>query len=180
MEYYLMEEEPGNRIPYGINKDRAVDMRKLLKGEYDGIPERNIVQMDLPMETFFPDLLCSPWVMVSRPFMEVIRMYMPKTVYRPVKLWCRETGINHTYYMPFLPELDCMSDQTRYNSIGNRITERVLCREQIRKTPIFMIKGYHEKKCIAARLDLVESLLRREVRGIQLERVRQDMEPVRC
>ena len=24
MEYYLMEEEPGNRIPYGINKDRAV------------------------------------------------------------------------------------------------------------------------------------------------------------
>ena len=107
-------------------------------------------------------------------------MYMPKTVYRQVKLWCRETGINHTYYMPFLPELDCMSDQTRYNSIGNRITERVLCREQIRKTPIFMIKGYHEKKCIAARLDLVESLLRREVRGIQLERVRQDMEPVRC
>lgn len=169
MNYYLIETEEGNRIPYHINKNRAIDIRMLTKEKIYRIPMWSVMEMKLSNEGFFPDLLCSPCILLSKCFMETIVMYQPDTVYRGIKLWDRESGINATYYMPILNEVDCISEKTQFNKIGNRIVKLILDKEKIKPYAAFRIKDYG-KNCIVGRMDFVESLLRRGVKGIRVDK----------
>lgn len=173
MDFFLIEEEEGNRIPYNINKNRVIDIRLLTRESYQKIPVWNVVEMEFPAEGFFPNLLCLPFVLVSKGFMETMVMYDPDIPYRSVKLWDRKSGQNGTYFIPLLEEIECISEKSKYNKVGNRITELVLNYEQVRDKIVFKVRGY-DRKCIVGRMDLVESLLRRKARGIQIEKVRMD------
>jgi len=170
MEYLLIETDEKNRIPYGINKNRAVDSRMLTKEEIGRMSMWNIVEMELPMEFFFPNLLCRPFVMVSDTIIKTIRMYQPEAIYRGIKLWHRESGTNASYFIPILDEIACLSEQTQYNSVGNRIVKPVLDKSKIGDTAVFKIKDY-DKSCLIGREDFVESILRRGIRGIRMEEV---------
>lgn len=167
MEYFLIETNEKNKIPYKINKNRAIDIRLLTREKFHRISMWNMMEMDFPMEGFFPDLLCSPCILVSKCVMETIIMYQPDVPYKGVKLWNRESGANATYFMPVLNEVECISDETIYNNTGNRIEKLVLDREKIKPFAVFRIKEYG-RNCIVGRLDFVESMLRREARGIEL------------
>lgn len=92
---------------------------------------------------------------------------VPDVPYKGVKLWNRESGANATYSMPILDEVECISDETLYNNIGNRIVKLVLDREKIKPYAVFRINGY-KRNCIVGRMDFVESILRRGAIGIKL------------
>lgn len=128
--------------------------------------------MDFPREGFFPDMLCDPCILVSRCFMETIMMYQGEIPYRIVKVWERGSGINETYFIPILEEVDCVSSRTQYNRMGNRITKLVLEKEKIKPYAVFRIKNY-DRNCVVGRMDFVESLLRRGAEGIKLMEVEQ-------
>ena len=147
MKYFLIGTDEKNRIPYNINKNRVVDVRTLTREGIGTLPMWNIIGMDLPDEGFFPDLICSPFVLMSKNCIKTAAMYQPDIIYRGVKLWDKGSGVNRT---------------------GNRITRLVLDRDRIGENAVFRIKGYN-RGCIAGRLDFVESLLRREAGGITLE-----------
>lgn len=167
MEYFLIETNEKNKIPYKINKNRAIDIRMLTRERICQLPMWNMMEMDFPMEGFFPDILCSPCILVSKCVMETIIMYQPDVPYKGVKLWNRESGANATYSMPILDEVECISDETLYNNIGNRIVKLVLDREKIKPYAVFRINGY-KRNCIVGRMDFVESILRRGAVGIKL------------
>lgn len=167
MEYFLIETNEKNKIPYKINKNRAIDIRMLTRERICQLPMWNMMEMDFPMEGFFPDILCSPCILVSKCVMETIIMYQPDVPYKGVKLWNRESGANATYSMPILDEVECISDETLYNNIGNRIVKLVLDREKIKPYAVFRINGY-KRNCIVGRMDFVESILRRGAIGIKL------------
>ena len=57
----------------------------------------NIIGMDLPDEGFFPDLICSPFVLMSENCIKTAAMYQPDIIYRGVKLWDKGSGVNRTY-----------------------------------------------------------------------------------
>ena len=170
MKYFLIETGEGNRIPYNINKNRAIDIRFLTMDGIRRFPQWNVMEMNFPMEGFFPDLLCSPCIMVSRCFMEAALMYHASIPYIGAKLWDRESGSNATYFFPIFEEVECLSDKCQYNSIGNRMTEVVLEEDKISAFAAFRIKDF-ERNCIVGRLDFVESLLRRGIQGIKLTEV---------
>ncbi len=168
MKYFLIGTDEKNRIPYNINKNRAVDVRTLTREGIGTLPMWNIIGMDLPDEGFFPDLICSPFVLMSKNCIKTAAMYQTDIIYRGVKLWDKGSGVNRTYYLTILEELDCMSGQTQFNTVGNRVTRLVLDRDRIGGNAVFRIKGYN-RSCIAGRLDFVESLLRRGIEGITLD-----------
>lgn len=167
MNYLLIETDEGNRIPYNINKNHAVDIRMLTKEKIGQLPMWNVVEMDFPDRGFFPDLFCFPCLLLSRCFMETIMMYQHDTPYKAAKLWERKTGINATYFMPVLEEVDCISEKSQYNNNGNRIIKLILDKDKIAPYAVFKIKGY-ERNCIVGRMDFAESLMRRNVRGVKM------------
>lgn len=170
MEYLLIETDEENPIPYAINKNRAVDIRMITREGFDGLSKWNLVEMELPMEFFFPDLLCRPCVMVSEEMVKTILIYHPETLYRGVKLWERKSGTNASYFIPLLEEIPCLSERTQYNSTGNRIGKPVLDKSKIGDAAVFKIKNF-DRNCIVGREDFVESILRRRIRGIRMEEV---------
>ncbi|MEZ3495147.1 MAG: hypothetical protein K1W38_23355, partial [Lachnospiraceae bacterium] len=149
---------------------RALDIRKLTREGIDTLPRWNIISMDLPDEGFFSDLICSPYILMSRECIRAVTMYQPDIVYKGVKLWESDSGVNRTYFLAIIEELDCMSKETQRSAMGNRIIRLVLDEEKIGSNAVFRIKGC-DKSCIVVRLDVVESLLRRGVQGITLEEV---------
>lgn len=97
-------------------------------------------------------------------------MYQPDILFKGVKLWDKKSGINATYFLTILDKLDCMSEQTQFNSVGNRVTKLVLDRDKIGSKAVFEIKGF-DRKYIVGRMDFVESILRRGAEGITLEEI---------
>lgn len=170
MEYFLIETDEMNPIPYLINKNWGLDTRMLTKEKIDQISRWSMMEMNFPEEGFFPDLLCDPCIMVSKTVMEVIRMYHPNVPYKGVKLWDKKTGVNATYCIPILDMVDCISEETIYNNIGNRIEKLVLDQEKIKPYAVFKVKGY-KSRCIVGRMDFLESVLKRGARGMKVEAV---------
>ncbi len=167
MEYFLIETDEKNRIPYNINKNHVIDSRMLTREKTGRLGMWNIVEMDLPMEVFFPDLICRPFIMVSDIILKTMLMYHPEIPYCGIKLWHKESGTNVSYFIPFLDEIDCLSEQSQYNLMGNRVVKPVLDKDKIVDKAVFRIHGY-DKKCIVGRLDFVESVLRRGMSGIRM------------
>lgn len=173
MKYFLIETDKTNLIPYGVNNNRAVDIRLINKNEYKKIPQWNVMTMDLPSEPLLPDLICSPCVLLSQMCMTAIQMYAPWIQYRMVKLWNRESGLNATYFIPILEEIDCLSDRTQYNTVGNRILNIVLNKDKIGSNVVFKLKNTVQNGFIG-RMDFVESIIRRGAQGILLTEIEID------
>ena len=170
MKYFLIEMDEKNKNPYNSNKNQVIDIRKLTRENLNSMPLWNIVEMDFPMEGFFPDVICSPFILLSEICMKTVMRYQPDVPYKGMKLWDKESGVNANYFLPILDEVDCMSDKTELNSVGNRIVKLVLDKEKIGTKVVFKIKGY-DRKGIVGRMDFVESILRRDARGIKLEEI---------
>lgn len=170
MKYFTIEVDEESHVPYNINLSRAIDIRHLTRENIHKVKRWTLVDMALPMEVFFPDILCFPFIMVSETFLRTIILYYREVVYRSVKLWHRESGCSASYFIPILNEPDCLSETTQYNTPRTRITRLVLDRGKIGTESVFRVKGDDRKRMIG-REDFVESILRRDVRGIRLEEV---------
>lgn len=94
----------------------------------------------------------------------------PNVPYIGAKLWDKQTGANATYSIPILDEVECISPETIFNNIGNRIEKLVLEQDKIKPYAVFKIKGY-KRKCIVGRMDFLESVLKRGGRGMRVETI---------
>ena len=57
MKFFWVGTDKRNHIPYGINVNRAVDLRYANRMNAYRIPNCCVVDMKTPMEVFFPDIL---------------------------------------------------------------------------------------------------------------------------
>ncbi len=70
--------------------------------------------------------------------------------------------------MPFVEEVDCLSEQTKRSRGGTELLEIVLREEAVVGKPVFRIARFTHVYLIV-RLDALESMLRRRVRGITIK-----------
>lgn len=115
-------------------------------------------------------MICSPFLLLSETYLKTIIMYEAEVLYKGIKLWDKESGINATYMLSVLEEPDCLSEKTQLNSVGNRILKLVLDEEKVSSKAVFRLKKY-DKNGIIGRMDFVESILRRGITGIKLTEV---------
>lgn len=170
MKYFWIETDTRNHIPYGINAERKIDIRDVNRRNAYRIPNCCIIDMKVPDEVFFADMLLDPLMLVSEPFVDALEVYAPGTVFKTVYLLHKESGIHRTYFMPFLEEVDCLDESTAKTGRGTVLKEIVLKKEAVGDRSVFRIAGYMTQYVIG-RVDFVEGILRRHVRGIKLKEV---------
>ena len=83
---------------------------------------------------------------------DVIKMYEPTTQFKEIILLDRKNATSEIYYIPLLEHCDCLAPESELSRGRDTLI-----------TPVLELYA-------VARLDLVESLLRRGGRGIGLER----------
>lgn len=130
------------------------------------IPERNIVYCDSEEKQEFIDILDGQLCLVSKTVRNVFRMYEKGITYKFFCFLNNITGEYANYYAPIIPATYCLAEGIPVQKNDIKIKQ-----EAISEASIFRAEN-QEKEIIVVRLDVAESLLRRNLQGIELIRLK--------
>jgi len=116
----------------------------------------------------YGDIITSPVYLVSDEMKVLFAKYDKTLVFKAVRLVDEDSKKQTLYWIMGVEELHCLSEQTVLNP--PRMRHLVLDQDKINKTPIFKLGGILENYLIV-RLDVAESLLRRNFYGIELRKM---------
>ena len=97
----------------------------------------------------------------------IFKLYAPATVIKRVLLMGESSDEAYEYIIPILKRIDCLSDRTTFRR-GRYIDKGILIGKNIPDTALFKIPNVDGMSTVA-RLDFVESLLKRGMKGICLQ-----------
>ncbi|MCL1989419.1 MAG: hypothetical protein FWG67_00865 [Defluviitaleaceae bacterium] len=118
-----------------------------------------------------------PMMLISHKLKKIVSQYQPNIDFQMALLIERERAHQDMYHLMNVPEIDALADDISFDNSGYART-LVLDEKKIGATRIFRIKG-HNKKLIV-RLDVAESLLRRDGAGMTFEKVKMKEEEKTC
>lgn len=168
MKYFLLQADTRlNTLPEIFEWFQRVDRRNIRMGKSYKIEDRQLFFIKSSPNTFFPDVLSFPFFMVSERMMQVIMLYEPKTIFKEIVLLDSKHAKSHIYYIPVLEYLDCLSDKSILTRDKSTILNAVINLDKVGDKSIFYIAGVGNLYTVA-RLDIVESFLRRGVKTIGL------------
>lgn len=171
MDYFILTQDKRyRRVPtlHGLNQ--PVMHRDLKPGSAYKIADVGVYFSNSEYPQDYIDIMDHQLFMVSRDMKKVFQMYDPSMRF---KLFCvlnRKTNEMGEYYAPIFREIDCVSENSQFNLDKSFIKHLVLHRSMIGEQSIFRVSGLR-KETVIIRLDVAESLLRRKLRGISLNRV---------
>lgn len=152
-----------------------IDMRRSIKEEYleegESYKQANIslinTRNSFGGDTNYPDIMDKGIFMLSDKAYEIYKLYEPPTTIKRVLLVGESRNEGYEYIIPILKKVNCLSNRTTFKR-GRYIDEGVLIEKDIPDLVLFQIP-YIDGMCTVARLDFVESLLKRDMRGICLQ-----------
>ena len=170
MRYFLLKNDPKyNTSPVIENWYPKIDVRLIRKETGHKLPKRELLFIQSNPDTIFTDIIDFPFFLGTKMVRDVIKMYEPTTQFKEIILLDRKNATSEIYYIPLLEHCDCLAPESELSRGRDTLITAVLDPEKIEDRSIFYLGGF-SKLYAVARLDLVESLLRRGGRGIGLER----------
>lgn len=171
MKYFqLQEDERITHRPQLVDVNDKMDTRDICMERAYRLPYRELVLVRGKSATIFTDVITKPFLLVSEKVRNVILMYEPGIVMKELVLLDRENALAETYYLPILPEVDCLGEGTEYNPAHTALKKIVINREKAMGKTIFKLAGV-KGQYIICNLDIVESILKRGCLGIGLTEV---------
>lgn len=172
MKYFLVRMDPQfDTAPEIIDWFKRIDRRDIRHGESYKIENRQLFFIKGRPQTTFPDILSFPYFMVTEIIRNVIRMYEPHTIFKEIVLLDQENSDTCTYYIPVLEYVDCLSIYSKLTKDRSTILEGVLNKGKVSDCSIFYLEGVGNLYTVV-RMDLVESILRRGAKGLELNEVK--------
>ena len=144
-----------------------IDTRDFVPERFQHVPNKTLFFVHSNPNLVFIDMLSSPFFMVTKPVRKVLELYNPHLPSKQIVLLDRDSGLSEVYYIPLFKRISCLHADTQLNVGKTHIEKVVLNRIAIKDTPVFRIEDISEPY-IVARMDVVESILKREPRGIEL------------
>lgn len=117
------------------------------------------------------DFIENPVTLVSDQLKQILEKYEPKLFFKPMMLMelGKRPPRQELYWLMAAQRIDCLSPQSEFN-INGTLKRLVIDDKKISREKIFQIKGIIED-LLLIRLDVAESLLRRDFTGIKLKKV---------
>lgn len=165
MKYFILTNGDKNPFPQIINWSQTIDVRKLTREEYQKMPPFIQLNAKLGMDGVFPDVIAKPFLLLSRPAMEVTALYDSTIPFLFFVLFDTEKGECSSYFCPVLEDEDCLVKMP-----GLRQREIILDRQKMRGIPLFRVRNGPDSHTII-RMDLAESVMERKIVGLELEEV---------
>lgn len=171
MRYFLLEQdEDFSDVPYVKSWPEKFDVRKIKQNQSYRLPRRVLLEIHSNEHTVFSDVIVKPFLLFSNTARETVSIYESRIPYKQVVLLDVEYGLTSIYFLPVLETVDCLSPKSELNPGRTVIRHAIIEALKLPDRSIFKLgntKGTH----IVVRLDLAESLLRRNVRGINFREI---------
>lgn len=169
MKFYILETDASYTNCPRIKKwFGRIDHRDLNLHDAHKIPYRQLFMIHESETTVFTSIVDKPFPLVSAEVKEVFDMYEPYIPYKEIILLDQKFQRMEVYYLPILEEVDCLHEKSEYNLDKSVIKKGVIDYGKTEGKAIFRLKGFGHYYMVG-RLDLVESILKRNVRGIGLK-----------
>lgn len=129
------------------------------------------VQENRGLEPEYADYIQGQIPLIGERFYKILSKYAPDTFFHRVVLVEKQSGKQSHFYCMIPPEIECSEKlKSTYDTTG-QVKEFVLDASKVGTHKLFMAKDYQRK--VIVRLDVAESILRREPNGIWFEPVKQ-------
>ena len=116
MKYYLLNwEEKGNPVPRIRNWMDRLDYHAIQRKEMEKLPERTILLLEENKDTLFCDIVEKPFLLVSKMFWEISKMYEVPVRGKEMILLDGVNGFAEIYYMARYPTYECLSEKAVFN-----------------------------------------------------------------
>lgn len=173
MKYYeLRGNERYKFMPRLINWFDEFDVRNISIGRFHRLPKRHLIKIKGSEKIIFYDIIFSPFLLVSHAVKGVIQMYGDPAYFREIILLNPQNGNSELYYLPVFAEtVDLLIGYKIYDKGSCKIEpNRDMERTMILDRNIFWIHDGRKRHIIISQ-DLAESLLMRDVTGIDLQEI---------
>lgn len=171
MDYFILSQDKRYlRTPFFQDFNGLIWRKNLTTSGSQKIPDVNSLFANSEQEQDLIDILDGQLFLVSNIVKQVFLLYETSIRF---KMFCVLNQLRNEvgeYYAPIFRDVDCISDESQFNLDKSFIKKLVLKKEMLKNYAIFRVAGL---RCdiIIIRLDVAESLLRRKIRGMKLQRV---------
>ena len=174
MDYFLLkQDEEYTNAPMLMDVFKNIDVRNINLLNAHKIDDIVILNVKCNDETEFLDILDRNLFLISKEMKKIIKKYDSEILFKTIPLIDLPHERQENYYMPIFEEVECLSEKSELNLNKTVVKKIILNKEKIRNKKIFKIKE-SSKTLVVIRLDVAESLLRREFKGMCLERLEID------
>ncbi|UZP04980.1 hypothetical protein JW813_08205 [Clostridium botulinum] len=174
MDYFLLkQDEEYTNAPMLMDVFKNIDVRNINLLNAHKIDDIVILNVKCNDETEFLDILDRNLFLISKEMKKIIKKYDSEILFKTIPLIDLPHERQENYYMPIFEEIECLSEKAELNLNKTVVKKIILDKEKIRNKKIFKIKE-SSKTLVVIRLDVAESLLRREFKGMCLERLEID------
>lgn len=171
MDYYLIcQDEEYSNYPRINNLYNSIELKPKEICDYKKIEDKTTLKISDDFSIDYLDWVDKQILLVSSKMKEIMEIYERYIKFKTVVLHEQKKLINNFYYVPMIKISSCLSKESIWNMNKSEIKKIVLNKENLPVNSIFQIGGVNTRYYIA-RLDLVESLLRRNIEGIKFEKV---------
>ena len=171
MDYFLLkQDEEYTNAPRLMDVFKNMDVRNNNLLNAHKIEEIVIFNVKCDDETEFLDIIDRNLFLISEEMKKIIEKYGSEMIFKIIPLIDLPHERQENYYMPIFEEIECLSEKAELNLNKTVVKKIILDKEKIKNKKIFKIKE-SSKILVVVRLDVAESLLRREFKGMYLERL---------
>ncbi|AGF54221.1 6-pyruvoyl-tetrahydropterin synthase [Clostridium saccharoperbutylacetonicum] len=168
--FWLKREEEYTNTPKLMDIFNTIDVRNINLLNAHKIDDIVIFNVKCNEKTEFLDILDENLFLISEEMKKIIEKYDSEIIFKTIPLVDLINKRQENYYMPIFEEIECLSKNAELNLNKTVVRKIILDKEKINGKKIFKIKE-SSKSLIVVRLDVAESLLRREFQGMHLERL---------
>ncbi len=170
MQHFLVEAEIRNPLPEIINWYDKINPGYIDEMNAHKIKEWTLLEVNMNQDTIFPDILCDPFFLVSKDIAKIVNKYEPGIKMIGVNIFSEKYRIFLPYFLPILPVINCLSVQSEFVNEDIDISRGVIIEKETFGRSLFQLAGIEAQR-IVIRLDLLESILRREPVSIRLQEI---------
>ncbi|MBU3218122.1 hypothetical protein LL033_22100 [Clostridium estertheticum] len=171
MDYFLLkQDERYTNTPRLIDVFKKINMKNLNLLNAHKIEDMIIFNVNADDNCEFLDVLDSQLFLISNELKKIIEKYNSDILFISLPLIDGLHDRQENYSLPIFEEIEALSDKTELGLDKRIIKNIIISKEKIQGKKIFRIKE-STKPLIVVRLDVAESLLRRDFKGIKLERL---------
>lgn len=168
MQYFLLALDPiYTDAPVLDDWYKKVQPKDIKIGLSHNIPDRQIISVVPNQHMIFPDIISSPFLLLSTPCMDVLVMYEQSVLRKRIILMDPKFKHMRPYHLPILQRVKCLAEGSRWNMDQSVLEYGILDLDKIRNLSIFHIDDLSTTYTVI-RLDALESMLKRGVKGLQI------------
>lgn len=171
MDYFLLKQDKRySYTPQITNWFDMINVKNLNLINADKIKDVIILYVKAHENNNYLDILDNQLFLVSEPMKKTLEKYDPNIIFKMIVLTDFKNSIQNVYYLPIFEEIEALSEDAEMNLNKTVVKKLILNEEKIKNKKIFKLKE-SSRTMVVVRLDVAESLLRRDFDGIILEKV---------